>query len=236
MIGVAFILFMLLASAASTVRDIAHNAEKKTVISENEAVNLAAIQSGLFDYTGLEHGFYYDKSFIESIPIDSGTAPDRVSSFALLRYRVWSWGDGTMDWRLSFSVPDGGKTRWSSDELDSIDVLVLAVSDYQTGLYRKGAESGEATSESVQLYYYNPGTDTFFKTSRIEGKELQKSESRWHHEIDDSAIINRAEKEMKYADSNNDSSAADIVAVAFIGYYVLGAIVRKITRKRKARA
>lgn len=219
-------LFVLFFSAGIIGSIYAFATARKTLMEENEnrAYNTSVVQKKYLDYENFDFA---------SAEIDSEARPETVSSYILLRDREWNKPNWPRYWELSYSAPVGEKERYTQEDLDSFDVIVYAVSDYQSGYYRQGTMEGYVTSESVSLYYYNPIAGSFFAIGRIEGEKLKKTEDTWHHEIDLYEVIKKAEKDIHYHNIREDSIGAKITkcVIGFFGaYYVLGFIYRRIKK------
>lgn len=213
----------------STVSDCVGSPGKKQDHENNEATNLAAIKSELLDYEELS-----SKGFAK-IKIDESAKPDDVTSWALLRHRKYETDDSRQYlWKLDYAVPDENDKIWSQADLDSIDVIVVADSDYISGSYRS-TSSGEGTadSESVRLLYYNPKSSAFFGEAEIEGAPMGESVDTWHAEIDSTQVIDKAEKDIDYH-SAPASSPFEAVGIAFLVAVALFHIVTSV-RRAKAR-
>ena len=212
----------------SIVSECVGNPAKVQDHDKNEATNLAAIKSELLDYEGLGN------QGLRNIKIDESAKPDDVTSWALLRHRKYKTDGESRQylWKLEFAVPDEDDTAWSQADLDAIDVVVIADSDYLSGDYRStsGGE-GTADSESVRLLYYNPKTGSFFGEAKIEGAPMGETVDTWHAEIDNTRVINKAEEDISYRNAS-ESSPYGTIGMAFM---VVVAVIHIAISVRRAR-
>lgn len=214
----------------SIVSDCVGGPGKKQDHDKNEAANLAAIKNELLDYEELGN------QSSSNIKIDESAKPDDVTSWALIRHRKYKTDNDSRQyqWKLEYAVPDEDDTTWSQADLNAIDVVVIADSDYLSGDYRStsGGE-GTADSESVKLLYYNPKTGSFFGEEKIEGAPMGETVDTWHAEIDNTRVIDKAEKDIGYH-SASASSPYGIIGTVFMAAVAIFHIVTSV-RRAKAR-
>lgn len=217
--------------AVGILAEFIENPKKVKEGKENISLNMADIQREILDFENYK---------FTSVTIDPNAKPDSPSSYVLLQKRVWN-NDVHRDqsWELTSSKPVDEKDRYTKEDLDSFEVFVFAVSHYASGDYTRGGIEGTVHSESVELYYYNPHTGSFFGKGKIEGKKLQETESRWEYEISTDSVIGTAKADIGYKreESNNsvNSFLSGGIIIGFLSYYIIGYIVREIKKIKQAK-
>lgn len=224
---------IMMGLVASILADCVGNPAKVKAHDENEATNLAAIKSELLDFEELSG------TNMRAVKVDESAKPADVTSWALLRRRKYETDNGEQyQWKLVYAVPDEDDHVWSQEDLEEIDAIAIADSSYMSGNYRStsGGE-GTADSESVKLLYYNPKTGAFFGEDNIEGAPMGETVDTWHAKIDDSRVIEMAEKDIEYH-SGSTNSPYEAIGIAFMAavaiFHIVTSVMRARARNRRA--
>jgi len=121
---------------------------------------------------------------LSTLPVKQKDQPENLSKqpYVVIRKHKES---NKMVWEIEDSISELNEDlwvceKWNEQDLKKIPVFVFAVSDYRERTYHYvsgGVGYATITSEGVSIYFYNPKTDTVFKTERMEAKELPESTS-----------------------------------------------------------
>lgn len=181
---------------------------------------------------------------VSSGTLNEDDRPDKIKNYVIVRIKdeddsaLRDISGQELMWDPD-ACPDFEDRTITEENVEKLDVIVLAVSNYRTASYSGGGRYAKFSSEDVDLYYYNPKTDTFFCTDRIKGKDLPEIKPKsLDYTIDDSDIKDRIAEELDIEKSEGSRTVGTIIfvtIVAVIGLLVLALGVIKLAELKKER-
>ena len=155
---------------------------------------------------------------------------EQPASYAIVR--ITRKDDVLLDGRLANGKKPG--EAWTDEDIASLDIIVIAKSDYKSEQYRSSATGGTVTisSESVELFYYDCHKGDYVTAGRIAGHSLpkKKNNSR-NYTITDGNVVKKAKIRMRFTDYESVIMGVIFVA-AIIGGIVL-LIYKRIIKPKK---
>ena len=85
---------------------------------------------------------------------------------------------------------------FTKDEVNNVDLIIFAISNYEYGNYKNATDKvTKLSSESVMLYYYNVKSGHFVIRETIEGEKLSESE-KYSYDISDIELTDKVKKDL----------------------------------------